>query len=72
MRSYAATSSSTASAQPRPNCCRPPTPCARANNVPLHLHAGYAPGESEIYRDVTGISQLVHLHQSSVSLMKIP
>ena len=34
--------------------------CARANNVPLHLHAGYAPGEGEIYRAVTGVSQLVH------------
>ena len=39
---------------------------ARANNVPLHLHAGYAPGESEIYRDVTGVSQLVHLQELGV------
>ncbi|MDE0142445.1 MAG: amidohydrolase family protein [Caldilineaceae bacterium] len=40
--------------------------CARANNVPLHLHAGYAPGEGEIYRSVTGINQLVHLHELGV------
>ena len=40
--------------------------CARANNVPLHLHAGYAPGEGEIYREVTGISQLVHLNELGV------
>ena len=40
--------------------------CARANNVPLHLHAGYALGEGEIYREVTGISQLVHLHELGV------
>ena len=39
---------------------------ARANNVPLHLHAGYAPGEGEIYRTVTGVSQLVHLHELGV------
>ena len=40
--------------------------CARANSVPLHLHAGYAPGEGEIYRTVTGVSQLVHLHELGV------
>ncbi len=40
--------------------------CARASNVPLHLHAGYAPGEGEIYRSVTGLSQLVHLHELGV------
>ena len=40
--------------------------CARDNDVPLHLHAGYAPGESEIYRTVTGVSQLVHLHELGV------
>ena len=40
--------------------------CARANDVPLHLHAGYAPGEGEIYRSITGLSQLVHLHELGV------
>ena len=39
---------------------------SRANNLPLHLHAGYAPGEGEIYREVTGVSQLVHLHELGV------
>ena len=40
--------------------------CARAAGVPLHLHAGYSPGEGEIYREVTGFSQLVHLQQLGV------
>ncbi len=40
--------------------------CARAAGVPLHLHAGYSPGEGEIYRKVTGVSQLVHLQQLGV------
>ena len=40
--------------------------CARDNNAPLHLHAGYAPGEGEIYRSVTGLSQLVHLQELGV------
>ncbi len=40
--------------------------CARDAGVPLHLHAGYAPGEGEIYRKVTGVSQLVHLQQLGV------
>ena len=39
---------------------------SRAHNLPLHLHAGYAPGEGEIYREVTGVSQLVHLHELGV------
>ncbi len=40
--------------------------CARDNNVPLHLHAGYVPREAEIYRAVTGVSQLVHLQELGV------
>lgn len=40
--------------------------CARANNVPLHLHAGYVPQEGQIYRDLNGASQLVHLHELGV------
>ena len=30
--------------------------CARDNGVPLHLHAGYVPGEAETYRAMTGVS----------------
>lgn len=40
--------------------------CARANDVPLHLHAGYVPEEAEIYRILNGTSQLVHLQQLGV------
>ena len=40
--------------------------CARANDVPLHLHAGYVPEEAEIYRALNGTSQLVHLHELGV------
>ena len=40
--------------------------CARDNNVPLHLHAGYVPEEAEIYRALNGTSQLVHLHELGV------
>ena len=40
--------------------------CARDNNVPLHLHAGYVPEEAEIYRAMTGRSQLVHLQELGV------
>lgn len=40
--------------------------CARDNNVPLQLHASYAPGEGDIYRAINGISQLVHLRELGV------
>ena len=40
--------------------------CARDNDVPLHLHAGYVPGEAEIYRAMTGVSQIVHLRDLGV------
>ena len=40
--------------------------CARDNDVPLHLHAGYVPEEAEIYRAMTGRSQLVHLQELGV------
>ena len=40
--------------------------CARANDVPLHLHAGYVPEEAEIYRALNGTSQLVHLRELGV------
>lgn len=40
--------------------------CARDHNVPLHLHAGYVPEETEIYRTLNGASQLVHLRELGV------
>ena len=40
--------------------------CARDNDVPLFLHSGYVPGEGEIYRAMTGTSQLVHLRELGV------
>lgn len=40
--------------------------CARDYNVPLFLHADYVPGDAEIYRAVTGVSQLVHLQELDV------
>ena len=40
--------------------------CARDHHVPLHLHAGYVPGEAETYRNLNGASQLVHLRDLGV------
>ncbi len=40
--------------------------CARDNGVPLHLHAGYVPKEAEIFRAMTGTSQLVHLQELGI------
>ena len=40
--------------------------CARDNDVPLFLHSGYVPGEGEIYRAMTDMSQLVHLQDLGV------
>ena len=39
---------------------------ARANDVPLQLHAGYVPGEGDIYRALNGVSQLVHLRDLGI------
>lgn len=39
---------------------------ARDNGVPLQLHAGYVPMEGEIYRRMTGHSQIVHLRDLGV------
>lgn len=39
---------------------------ARDNDVPLQLHAGYVPMEGEIYRAMTGLSQIVHLRDLGV------
>ncbi len=40
--------------------------CARDNNVPLHLHAGYVPEEAKIYQALNGTSQVAHLHELGV------
>ena len=40
--------------------------CARDNDVPLFLHAGYVPGETEIYRALNGTSQIAHLQELGV------
>ncbi len=44
-----------------PELLRAAHSCARDSGVPLHLHAGYVPKEAEIFRAMTGTSQLVHL-----------
>ncbi len=49
-----------------PELLRAAHTCARDNNVPLFMHAGYVPGEMEIYRALTGTSQLVHLQEMGV------
>ena len=38
----------------------------REHRVPLHLHAGYVPHGPEIYRQMTGKSQVVHLQELGV------
>ena len=40
--------------------------CARDNNVPLHLHAGYVPQSAEHYHAGTGTRHLVHLQELGV------
>ena len=40
--------------------------CARDNNVPLHLHAGYVPEEGAIYRSMNGASQIAHFKELGV------
>ncbi len=40
--------------------------CARDNNVPFHLHAGFVPGEPKIYRAINGLSHVVHLRELGV------
>ncbi len=49
-----------------PELLRTAHSCARENNVPLFLHAGYVPGETEIYRALNGTSQIVHLQELGV------
>ena len=40
--------------------------CARDNNVPFQLHAGYVPGEPAIYRAINGTSHIMHLQELGV------
>ena len=40
--------------------------CARDNNVPFQLHAGYVPGEPTIYRAINGTSHIMHLQELGV------
>ena len=49
-----------------PELMRAAHACARNAGVPLQLHAGYVPMEGEIYRNMTGFSQLVHLRDLGV------
>ena len=49
-----------------PELLRAAHSCARDNGVPLHLHAGYVPREAEIFRAMTGTSQLLHLRDIGV------
>ncbi len=49
-----------------PELLRAAHSCARENNVPLFLHAGYVPGETEIYRALNGTSQIAHLQELGV------
>ena len=49
-----------------PELLRAAHSCARENNVPLFLHADYVPGDAEIYRAVTGVSQIAHLRELGV------
>ena len=37
--------------------------CARENDVPLHIHAGYLPEGADLYRTLTGKRHLVHLQE---------
>lgn len=49
-----------------PELLRAAHSCARENDVPLFLHAGYVPGETEIYRALNGTSQIAHLQDLGV------
>ena len=40
--------------------------CANKHNVPMHLHAGYVPKGSNIYKATTGKTQLEHLNELKV------
>tara|TARA_B000000460_G_scaffold188985_1_gene136179 strand:- start:269 stop:1678 length:1410 start_codon:yes stop_codon:yes gene_type:complete len=40
--------------------------CANQHKVPMHLHAGYVPKGSDIYKATTGKTQLEHLNELKV------
>ena len=46
-----------------PELLRAAHACARENNVPLHIHAGYIPEGADLYRTLTGKRHLVHLQE---------
>ena len=46
-----------------PELLRTAHACARDNDVPLHIHAGYVPEGAELYRTLTGKRHLVHLQE---------
>lgn len=46
-----------------PELLRTAHACARENDVPLHIHAGYLPEGADLYRTLTGKSHLVHLQE---------
>ena len=49
-----------------PELLRAAHACARDNDVPLHLHAGYVPQGAELYRDLNGKRHLVHLQELGI------
>jgi 5-methylthioadenosine/S-adenosylhomocysteine deaminase len=46
-----------------PELLRAAHACARENDVPLHIHAGYVPEGADLYRTLTGKRHLVHLQE---------
>lgn len=46
-----------------PELLRAAHACARENDVPLHIHAGYLPEGADLYRTLTGKRHLVHLQE---------
>ena len=49
-----------------PDLLRTAHACARDNDVPLHLHAGYVPQGAALYRNLYGKRHLVHLQELGV------
>ena len=46
-----------------PELLRTAHACARENDVPLHIHAGYLPEGADLYHTLTGKRHLVHLQE---------
>ena len=46
-----------------PELLRAAHACARDNDVPLHIHAGYVPEGADLYRTLYGKRHLVHLQE---------